>query len=1855
MTRTISIADRVATQQFELAEARLRSLRSRFGDRPLAGLALVPTWTEPLARAAEFPFDAADDLSRFLDDAEGAGLIEREPALRADPVSGRVFSIAESDRGALLRSMRQDSRLGPNWLRETARTIGDRLAVVDPRVMPDGVREWGELARTLADPFEAARSVRRQIEVMAGTIDVGQAHARVDALEALAGAIGGPLAAEIALASRRIELAYRREADRRHLTGFLARREQILAFHNLLDGREWALHYLGMGGVGKTMLLRHLTAELAPSLGLAVSRIDFDHLSPQFPTQRPGQLLLALAADLLGSGDTTKVGELIDQLAERVLELHEVLAEAPPPGQPLFNIRRGEFERILDVFCDLLVTVDRRVVLLVDTCEELARIPIDSGMLPSVEAMFDILERVHRRIPSLRVVFAGRRPLASSGAGWRLDASTFDDDAIAQRQAVLRPRPFLRLHEIRGFDEREARGFVDRSLDSRPSEALIRAILDSSHEARRATAIASADSPGIEDAEPRYSPFDLALLAGWLRDDPSLSPSAIAAGDTDPYVELRIVQRMQDARLRAALPAIVALGRFDLPMLRPALPPELTGDEAKVLFAELADYEWIDIQSDGDQTFLAIHAALLPRLRRYYEHVSRQSSGRAARERLAPALRTLVTDTSLAELRVTHLETALAILEPADAARLWIEVLVRVPSEADREWLRVVTERLRSDDGIGERQPTLAAGFEAASYIVGRMLATRTSPVPAPMVAIDRWPDGETGEWLRRCEQIIDVGGIDDPRRALVPIEALASNLERRLADIPTDADASRFARLSRRLAEEEAGALLVAVDGIAARLLWPGAPQADADALGEMRAAVSMAFSALGVQTSSANLIAMSRLADAKLALAGADRQDAQATLVSNLAAVPVVAPGPPRRWLHWRAPESLIDRVRLEALWLQREFGLTLDVPVEAWWPGASERGGGIDGERLASAILRWRLDRGVVPTDDDSLVFGAPLYEPERHPTAQVHDETPPFFVSLAKAQAAEGRRRRAMRLLDDVADAAERSRRDLDTVQVAALTKLEIGCHAREAVVVPPAAREAAQNVGDNSIVLAERHLAALTGSPLPPAAGTSWHDRWRTTTAPGKDLEAAGSEGPPLDERFLFAERLDLVELTRCAQESPFTGFRPVMPTAAPVGRIDRLEDLVRAMVRTYALLPLTDAECPAAIRVPRVLRSLLPFSFRFAAAPGVPNRSPENEQPVDRDQLSVLLNLWEKFGTTPTDSTRFALAIGARRLEQVILEEGELLALRLPISALRLLDVAATLAGVIGDPVAKVRAETAAQLVRGRLGEPWRDGAFTERVEPAWRAASAAGADQPSWEAIVGEDPSRRSASSSSLPPAAIRILIGRLLEQGSDHKSIQPSLAAIGLTVGVPEFGSDRIDEEPGSPLEKSDVHAASSRTATWQSLAFKLIVGVASALPITGIVAFFKSDLGVLVLGTVGAVGMLVGATVVARVLRRWLTAWIASGSLVSISAASTQGADDLRIAAGETFASSLTVSGVRARFPSWPPFPRLTLLEIAHELSLPSTRRQPYADAVAAFDERSLDDLAEIQRDVAGAGGLWPVPIRATAVNWVPWEALLTGAAGGAQGPAEPLFFYRIRAGATRAWTYSTLFAVIWSRPSVLLVGRARVMADGWVDGNRRLRAATVDDSNQDVGIVHAIGTPVLTAARPRLRLGGDGVPARVKRANLEQLEEAAIDVDFLQREQLPYAIPLLIVQQTPAEAPRRLTTDREQAALLREVAADLFETRCGAAIVIPSLPPELAAAVQASLARALRPNGFSRSLLDWALEPAGVSTPGRELRRLARAVRAMRQVVLDWPDFAHPEDPRREAAWDICLYADHRPWM
>ena len=159
------------------------------------------------------------------------------------------------------------------------------------------------------------------------------------------------------------------------------------------------------------MLLRHISAELAPAQQFAVARIDFDRLSPDFPVKNPGQLLLYLLEELEAYANP-ETRELYEN-ARKVLLYLGLPAKGEPGGAP------STLGQAVESFCAYLEALGSRIVLILDTCEELSKFEPADAVLPQVDAAFRLLERIHQEVPAVRVVFAGRRPLACKGSRQR--------------------------------------------------------------------------------------------------------------------------------------------------------------------------------------------------------------------------------------------------------------------------------------------------------------------------------------------------------------------------------------------------------------------------------------------------------------------------------------------------------------------------------------------------------------------------------------------------------------------------------------------------------------------------------------------------------------------------------------------------------------------------------------------------------------------------------------------------------------------------------------------------------------------------------------------------------------------------------------------------------------------------------------------------------------------------------------------------------------------------------------------------------------------------------------------------------------------------------------------------------------------------------------------------------------------------------------------------------------------------------------------------------------------------------------------------------------------------------------------
>ncbi len=626
-------ADLLAQARAELELESLARLPTVTLPETARWLCLVPAWTPALAVRCGLPGWSDGAEVAVLDAWRDEGLVETTlTALAIDDLgqfipAQRLFWMPRDARLAWLsRVLAED---GSERLVALMRSIARRVST-QPRDqhLPQATWRWATLAAvepgaspTLAAVFEAAID-----EALAGSRQ-DDAWLWIEAMQRVADVTPGEATTLHQRAVRRLALFDRQRNDRASLRHYLARPEQFDAWRALLTGPHdrWALHYLGGGGVGKTMLMRALTSGTAEHFPpgfdappTVTARIDFDHINPDYPARRPGLLFAHLAEELRLKDETGRAAEAFALLFSRIALLHESPSGRSIERTTVDRPDGGAVEDVLDVFvlaCEAVAAPRAaRVVLMLDTCEELARLGPDGRLPESVERTFELLEALHMRMPELRVVLCGRRPLAGTYA---------DGDVVSP---VLPPRPWMRLHRMFAFSEAEANTYLSRSGVPEPLVAPILA---------RSGAAASSASLGLpaSDGTRRYSPFSLSVYATWVSQrDASVDPDAILNDPVDHFVRIRILDRIHNADVRRVLPHVALLGRFDEATLRRAV--DLHSETADAIIREVVAQEWIDRQAGG---FCEVEPELRVRLLRHLEQASPQEV-QAARRRVLPVL-----------------------------------------------------------------------------------------------------------------------------------------------------------------------------------------------------------------------------------------------------------------------------------------------------------------------------------------------------------------------------------------------------------------------------------------------------------------------------------------------------------------------------------------------------------------------------------------------------------------------------------------------------------------------------------------------------------------------------------------------------------------------------------------------------------------------------------------------------------------------------------------------------------------------------------------------------------------------------------------------------------------------------------------------------------------------------------------------------------------------------------------------------------------------------------------------------------------------------------------------------------------
>ncbi|WP_061292496.1 hypothetical protein [Herbidospora cretacea] len=632
-----------------LARRSAEELR-RFPPELLARIALLPEWTPGLALLPE-------DMIQALEDA---GLTESRTLLSGER-SSWLRSSRRREVGEFLR--REHGTLVE---RELERMLGWTSQV-------PGLDEW----RAVVTVHRADASGLSLLNAVAAAANVGAASRLVATAQLLGEVLGGPLEGSARRARRRVDRAMREAEDARFLRHYRNRAEFESAVETLLSpgAPRWALHLLGAGGAGKTMLVRYLAGgRFAAERGLPeipVARVDFDHLDPRYPEARPGEVLLALAGELLGFGVTREVEGRYRRFLDAAGELHEESSR----GVRLTGRERPLIEGMAAAFASFVESLGAPYVLLVlDTCEELAKLHPPGSPAPAIETTWNLLEQVHRRAPSVRALLAGRRRLVPP------------PDGTPYAGPELSRKDFVAVHLISGFTPEEAEEYL--AFREVP-EPLVPAVL----------ARASAGD--------RVNPFDLSAYAEWALSDPTLDPAELLAAPGDPYVERRLIGRLGDQGVNRALAVAAELGRFDLPLVRPALTRLNLDPEA--VFLGLAAQEWMRVaglDETGRPEILEIEDHLRDRVRRVASArfpVNTRRLGQDAADVIdaAPSLTEVSAATVIAAVRLS-----------ADPGASWQLLEERVARENAWAWAGQVAARVAA---------------EAPGTILGAVFATQAA------------------------------------------------------------------------------------------------------------------------------------------------------------------------------------------------------------------------------------------------------------------------------------------------------------------------------------------------------------------------------------------------------------------------------------------------------------------------------------------------------------------------------------------------------------------------------------------------------------------------------------------------------------------------------------------------------------------------------------------------------------------------------------------------------------------------------------------------------------------------------------------------------------------------------------------------------------------------------------------------------------------------------------------------------------------------------------------------------------------------------------------------------------------------
>lgn len=738
----------------EGVEEKRRQQISDHSESLLLWLALAPAWPRPYIEAG-FPsargFVTGPAAIQAVERCVAAGLAQ-SGRNDADP-DVPIYWMTQVQADSVLSFFAEQPRGPERMLEEFTKAAQAARKASSRHPLPDDLARWCRLGEAGPRQQAMAALLDREIDASVShaeeTNDTACPDARrwIETATPIATLFPGPLRVSLLRANRRFELFHRRAADRRHLVpNFRKRDEQIADFHRLLaepDDKAWALHYVGTGGAGKTMLIRHITAELAPSpqLNLAVARIDFDHLNPDYPTREPALLLAALAEELR-LYEQTHSG--FDYFYSAVNALQESVDASGGTGGS-----EGALQRLgpaLSAFIDAILKLEKRPLFILDTCEELAKLRPDGRIPDNVRVTFEILERIHKRIPSLRVIFSGRRPLASEGAGWRA------------RGSILPKRGYLRLHIVSGFTREDALGYLQAYRDRDGNRPLHPSSFDEILLRSPALDTTFADRFELEDGASekveRFNPFDLSMYAAL-----AAAGQLTSGAGAHVYVKERIVDRLSPGVV-LLVPPLASVGTFDAGLLE-ALCRELHLEYRASLADELAQQHWIDrvTSAAADDPMWTADPIHRRRLLDYYEEKDPQAliDGERALEKILPDF---TLQRPWKNLSIAYFDTTLHLLQSdvPRALKWWQGVEEKIASDMEWDWgQRMTGALLATEEGSWEEaaakvpdallRASILATHAAASARGGRVEDTA---VWEAVLGIEHEWDDERAHAVRR-------------------------------------------------------------------------------------------------------------------------------------------------------------------------------------------------------------------------------------------------------------------------------------------------------------------------------------------------------------------------------------------------------------------------------------------------------------------------------------------------------------------------------------------------------------------------------------------------------------------------------------------------------------------------------------------------------------------------------------------------------------------------------------------------------------------------------------------------------------------------------------------------------------------------------------------------------------------------------------------------------------------------------------------------------------------------------------------------------------------------------------------------